>query len=197
MSERNPTIFISYSRSANPDTVHQLASALAQYGYESWRADSLPDAPQVTSSQLEKTIEAAEVVLVCLLPSPVPEDEGEEAATPHEDMRLLREVTYAQVCEKPILPLLYDGAAPDDIPPSIRHLVPVQVNDATVVLDELLAWLADPPPFQPPAAHPQQRYLAISITGWLNNQPLATSLLPRACHTRLSARESALSKRHT
>jgi RNA polymerase sigma factor (sigma-70 family) len=106
-------VFISYSREDGREYAESLYEELTARGIAAWRDERDIDPYQDFSGEIEKAIEKATHVLVCLTPS----------IARRKDSFVRREIIYAQNWEKPITPLLFPGIEKRDVPTLINHLI--------------------------------------------------------------------------
>lgn len=94
-------IFISYARQDGLAHAEKLDSELSRAGLQTWRDKRNLDPSQDFTAELEKAIEVARQVTVCLTPD-----------TLRENSFVRREIQYALALHKPIVPLLFDDLVP-------------------------------------------------------------------------------------
>ncbi|MBN2303446.1 MAG: TIR domain-containing protein [Anaerolineae bacterium] len=95
-------IFISYARNDGIDYAERLERDLKQMGLEVWRDLTQLDNYSDFSVELEKAIRNATHVAVCLTPE----------VNQRDDSFVRREVAFASVLDKPIIPLKFPNADP-------------------------------------------------------------------------------------
>lgn len=93
-------VFISYARSDGSAFAERVHRELAARGFAVWRDVRSIDPYQDFSIQIEEGIRAAGWVVVCLTPS----------IAERADSFVRREVMYARIRRRPIIPLLFPGA---------------------------------------------------------------------------------------
>jgi len=126
-------IFISYARQDGLSFAERLEGDLQQAGRQVWRDKRNLDPHQDFTAELEKAIEAASHVAVCLTPD-----------TKRDNSFVRREIAYALACQKPIIPLVMVA---NIIPPiHIVNLTRIDFHQQswTQAFDELLARLELP-----------------------------------------------------
>lgn len=89
-------IFISYSRNDGKAYAERLERDLQAAGYSTWRDTRNIDPYQDFTAELEKLIEAAAQVVVCVTPD-----------VKRDNSFVRREIGYALLCEKPISVLMF------------------------------------------------------------------------------------------
>ncbi|MBZ0284819.1 MAG: HEAT repeat domain-containing protein [Anaerolineae bacterium] len=94
-------IFISYARKDGGDHAGRLHTALESAGFRAWRDTRDIDPAQDFSAEIESGIEKASCVALCLTPE-----------SKRSDSFVRREIQYAQVLKKPVIPLRFAEIAP-------------------------------------------------------------------------------------
>lgn len=123
-------IFISYARQDGLSFAERLEADLQKAGRRVWRDRRNLDPHQDFTAELEKAIESASHVAVCLTPD-----------TKRDDSFVRREIGYALACQKPIIPLVMVANV---IPPiHIVNLTRIDFHQQvwTQAFNELLARL--------------------------------------------------------
>ena len=92
-------IFISYAREDGREHAARLEKALSQYGFTAWRDVRHIDPTQDYTAELEQAIEAASYVVICVTPD-----------VRRGNSFVRREISYAQVIEKPVVLARFDAA---------------------------------------------------------------------------------------
>jgi tetratricopeptide (TPR) repeat protein len=94
-------VFISYSRNDGNDAATTLETTLKKEDFRVWRDLRNLNAAQDFTADIEKGIEAASHVVVCLTPD-----------TKRDNSFVRREVQYAQAVNKPVIPLRFADVVP-------------------------------------------------------------------------------------
>lgn len=94
-------IFISYARKDGGEYAGRLHTALESAGFRAWRDTRDIDPAQDFSAEIESGIEKAACVALCLTPE-----------SKRSDSFVRREIQYAQVLKKPVIPLRFAEIAP-------------------------------------------------------------------------------------
>lgn len=105
-------IFISYARLDGCGVADRLYQAFCERGMAAWRDERSIDPHQDFSAEIEKAIEAASHVVVCLTPS----------IAERRDSFVRREIVYAQGIGRPVTPILFPGFPTGRVPVLINHL---------------------------------------------------------------------------
>jgi hypothetical protein len=111
MSEITHDVFISYARRDGLTYAERLDSELARAGLKVWRDRRNLDPAQDFTSELEKAIEHTGHVAVCLTPD-----------TKRDESFVRREIQYAMMLKKPIVPLLFADMAPPISIVTLTHI---------------------------------------------------------------------------
>lgn len=96
-------VFISYARKDGSNYAVQLDDTLCERGFRTWRDKRSLDPTQDFTAELERAIESAAYVVVCITPD-----------VRRDDSFARREIGYALVVKKPVLVARFD-----DVPPPI------------------------------------------------------------------------------
>ncbi len=96
-------IFISYARKDGREYASRLDSDLQKIGFHTWRDTRDIDPAQDFSAEIENGIEKAACVALCVTPD-----------SKRSDSFVRREIQYAQIVKKPVIPLRFA-----DIPPHV------------------------------------------------------------------------------
>src|SRR5262245_22310348 len=96
-------IFISYARQDGREVASRLDSDLQKFGFHTWRDTRDIDPAQDFSAEIENGIEKAACVALCVTPD-----------SKRSDSFVRREIQYAQIVKKPVIPLRFA-----DIPPHV------------------------------------------------------------------------------
>ncbi|MDX1992258.1 MAG: TIR domain-containing protein [bacterium] len=142
-------VFISYARRDGVFFAERLDEALQRTGLSTWCDYRHLDPAQDFTAELEKAIEAAQQVVVCLTPD-----------SKREDSFVRREIQYALAQNKPIIPLRFAEVVP---PIHIVNLTYIDFYNRVweTAFDELLRRLNLAARYQPPALpdDPYREYL--------------------------------------
>jgi hypothetical protein len=112
-------VYIAYAREDGQQQASRIYNELLLNGFSAWWDERDIDPFQDFTSEIEKAIERASHIVVCLTPSLID----------RKDSFLRREMIYAQGWEKSIIPLLLDGFAKRSMPLLINHLIPVDFTN--------------------------------------------------------------------
>ena len=96
-------VFISYARKDGSNYAVQLDDTLCERGFRTWRDKRSLDPTQDFTAELERAIESAAYVVVCITPD-----------VRRDDSFARREIGYALVVKKPVLVARFN-----DVPPPI------------------------------------------------------------------------------
>src|SRR5579862_5922980 len=99
--QNNQHIFISYARGDGHNHAEKLYEALSARGIRAWRDTRNLNPYQDFTAELEKAIEGASQVAVCLTQD-----------TKRDNSFVRREIGYAMAVEKPIIPLMFAPITP-------------------------------------------------------------------------------------
>ncbi len=108
MSETTPFVFISYARKDGREYAEKLYKDLTARGYGAWWDERSLDYEQDFTADIEKALEKATHVAVCITPA------SKKSNHPN-DGYVRRELLYALMLKKPIIPLRFA-----EIPPHIQ-----------------------------------------------------------------------------
>lgn len=97
-------IFISYSRNDGNDQSERLQGELEAHGFDIWRDIRNLDPAQDFTADIERGIDSADWVVVCIT-----------SDTLRKNSFVRREIQYALLCDKPVIPLRFEK----DIKPQI------------------------------------------------------------------------------
>ena len=89
-------VFISYARTDGRDYAEKLEAELQAAGFTTWRDTRNLDPHQDFTAEIEEGISEASRVVVCLTPD-----------SKRSDSFVRREIQYAMLCEKRIIPLRF------------------------------------------------------------------------------------------
>src|SRR5579862_4322110 len=92
------SVFISYARRDGSDEAEELFTALTKEGIHAWRDTKNLNPYEGFDSEIEKAIESASHVVVCVTPD-----------IRREDSFVRREIAFAMEENKPIIPLVFLG----------------------------------------------------------------------------------------
>jgi len=98
---RDGTMFISYARADGRDHADHLYKALSKRGFNVWRDERDLNPYEDFTSQLEKAVAGSSHVVVCVTPG-----------SKRSDSFVRREIGYALVLNKSIIPLLFADVVP-------------------------------------------------------------------------------------
>lgn len=144
-------IFLSYARRDGGDHAERLERELPAHGFQTWRDTRGIEPTQDFTAEIEKALEAADVVIACITPD-----------VKRDDSFVRRELGYALALRKPVLVARFA----DIVPPIavVNNTYFDFFNDSSGPLSRLLAYLSrDPTTLElherPDAVDPFRPYL--------------------------------------